>query len=194
MVERSRLISPPDDFLRAFPKLNFTNSFALVTEGEAVLVTDPTLLADVYNSRSRLASAVRSRGAFLMSFSGDFSAPIWWCRPYLVIPTRYRRSRTPRPIPRRATVVGQVFTDSGSVVFLPLPPDLPSGIGRAVASVLAQHNGARLRFPPARWTLWYEQFKSPRPNWDHLYRDIVVRLDLVDSTHGTGRSAGAARG
>ncbi len=65
MIERQRLIKPADDFVAAFPGLNFRNRRSFVTAGEKVLLVDPTYIADVYNSTDEIASFLRDHGLFL---------------------------------------------------------------------------------------------------------------------------------
>lgn len=81
MIDPRRLIRSTDKFHAAFPGLNFPETFAFQTRGEPVLVTDPTYLADVYNSPVEPALSLREHGCFLMDFGGDTSCPVWWKPP-----------------------------------------------------------------------------------------------------------------
>jgi hypothetical protein len=50
MIDPGRLVDPQDNFRSTFPRVDFRDVYELATAGEQLLVTDPTYLADVYNS------------------------------------------------------------------------------------------------------------------------------------------------
>jgi hypothetical protein len=178
VVEITRLIKPAEDFIAAFPGLNFRNRRRLVTAGEKVLLVDPTYIADVYNSTDELASFLREEGLFLMDFGGDTAVPVWWKPPFLVVPiSMHLQDRSP---PAGAKVVTEeIGCDSGSFVFLPLPPEVPSSLRSKVKEVLGENNAVALRLPAGRWTAYYEQFDAPRANMVGLYRNIVLKHTVI---------------
>ena len=80
MIQRTRLIKPPERFQGQFsdaPEIDFRDIYQFQTSGEPILVTDPTYLADVYNSKDPDASFLRAHGVFLMDFGGDTGGPVW---------------------------------------------------------------------------------------------------------------------
>jgi hypothetical protein len=175
MVEPERLIQPSDDFRRAFPELDFRDVYSLTTAGEQVLITDPTYLADVYNSTDKVASLLRQKGVFLMQFGGDVRCPVWWRPPYILLPTS-NSMPDDEEVPEGAQVLAEdVHTDSGSFIFLPLTDDLSHEVKKSVEQLVHERNGAVIDLPAGKWVFYYEQFPAPAENVVGLYRNIVVR-------------------
>ncbi len=178
MVETRRLIEPDEDFLAAFPGLNFRNRRSFVTAGEDVLLVDPIYIADVYNSEDEIASLVRDRGLFLMDFGGDVDVPVWWREPFLVMPISMHYQRLDVPSGARV-LTERVVCDSGSFVFLPLPPDMPLDLLGVVRESLRVGDAVSLPLPEGRWTAYYEQFEAPEANEVGLYRNIVLKRSSI---------------
>jgi len=169
------LIDPTDDFRGAFPDLDFRDVYRLTTTGEPVLITDPTYLADVYNSTDEAASLLRAKGVFLMQFGGDVSCPVWWQPPDLLLPLS-NSLPDDAVAPAGAEVIAEeVHTDSGSFIFLPLTDELPPELQEGVAEILRGGNGAALSLPAGEWRFYYEQFPAPGENLVGLYRNVVAR-------------------
>jgi hypothetical protein len=179
VVELQRLIKPADDFVTAFPGLNFRNRRSIVTSGEKVLLVDPIYIADVYNSDDEVASFLRKDGLFLMDFGGDSSGPIWWKSPYCVMPISLHQN-DPKAPSDAEVLIENVGCDSGSFVFLPLSENIPRSVGKIVKAVLKEKNAAALQLPAGRWTAYYEQFDPPQPNMAGLYRNIVLKHSTVN--------------
>ena len=191
MVETQRLIKPADDFSAAFPGLSFQNRRSLVTDGEQMLLVDPTYIADVYNSADELASFLREHGLFLMDFGGDTAVPVWWKPPFLVMPISMHLENLNAP--SGATVlIEEIGCDSGSFVFLPLSAGIPPGVQRKVKEVLGDKNAVALWLPAGRWRAYYEQFDAPQANMVGLYRNIVLKHTAVNN--GVRYPTGAGRG
>lgn len=175
MVESERLIHPPDDFRSAFPEFEFRDVYTLTTSGEQVLITDPTYLADVYNSVDEATSFLRARGVFLMQFGGDVSCPVWWQPPYILLPIS-NSMPDDEEVPEGVKVLAEdVHTDSGSFIFLPLTDELLPELKESVDEVLREGNGVALNPPAGRWNFYYEQFPAPSENLIGMYRNIVAR-------------------
>ena len=191
MVETRRLIKPADDFIAAFPGLNFRNRRSLVTAGEKMLLVDPTYVADVYNSTDKLASFLRRQGLFLMDFGGDTAVPVWWKPPFLVMPISMHLENL-RPPSGVKVLTEEIGCDSGSFVFLPLPAKIPARVRRKVNEVLRHNNALLLRLPAGRWTAYYAQFDAPRANMVGLYRNIVLKHTTIRG--GASQAKGVGRG
>lgn len=183
MVETRRLVEPADDFVAAFPGLNFRNRRSLVTTGEKVLLVDPIYIADVYNSTNEVASFLRDRGLFLMDFGGDTAVPVWWKPPFLVMPISMHRENLDAPS-GADVLTEQIGCDSASFVFLPLSADVPRGVQSKVKEVLGDNNAVALPLPAGRWTAFYEQFEAPQLNMVGLYRNVVLMHSPSSSPKG----------
>ncbi len=178
MIDSTRLIIPLDKFCKGFPELNFREVYHFQTLGEPILVTDPTYLADVYNSKDDIATSLRDRGVFLMDFGGDVSGPIWWQYPYVLVPISNHLSLDDLLPPLGVTVLAnEIGTDSGSFIFLPVTNDLPPTLQAEINEVVAKNNGALLRLPSGNWTVYYEQWDAPEGKPATFYRNIVMKLE-----------------
>jgi hypothetical protein len=186
VVETQRLVEPGDDFVAAFPGLNFRNRRSVVTTGEKVLLVDPTYIADVYNSTDEVATFLRDQGLFLMDFGGDTSVPVWWKPPFLLMPISMHHENFDAPSGAEV-LAEEIGCDSGSFVFLPLSADMPRGVQSKVTEVLRENNAVPLRIPAGRWTAFYEQFEPPQANMVGLYRNIVLKHSPSSSPEGGGR-------
>ncbi|MCP4528020.1 MAG: hypothetical protein GY833_19200 [Aestuariibacter sp.] len=181
MADTNRLIKPRDKFCESFPDLNFQETYNLHTSGEPVLIADPIYLADVYNSKDKVASFLRAHGVFIMDFGGDVSSPVWWQHPFVLLPISMHLSDKDLKPPEGITVlVDEVGTDSGSFVFLSLAKDLPIDVNVKVNKVLAENNGALLELPAGNWDVFYEQWDAPEQRLDSLYRNIVLRWEPME--------------
>jgi hypothetical protein len=180
MIKPECLIRPEDQFREGFPTLGFREEYSFRTSGEPVLVTDPTYLADVYNSHDEEACYLRAHGVFVMDFGGDTSCPVWYKDPYLMLPISMPLTDDARPLqlPTGARVLAdEVGTDSGSFIFLPLVSDLPSKLQAEVNAVLTRRTGATLALPAGHWTLFYQQWDPTKGYPASLYRDIVLKRE-----------------
>lgn len=178
MVDPNRLVKPRDRFCESFPNMGFREVYVFCTSGEPVLVTDPTYLADVYNSTDEMASFLRTRGVFVMDFGGDVSGPVWWQPPFVLLPISMHLSNKDLVPPEGATILtSDVGTDSGSFIFLPLTEDLPLALKVQIDRVLAQNNGALLELPAGKWSVFYEQWDAPEERLRSLYRNIVLKWE-----------------
>ena len=186
MVETRRLVESADDFVAAFPGLNFRNRRSLVTTGEKLLLVDPIYIADVYNSTDEVASFLRDRGLFLMDFGGDTAVPVWWKPPFLVMPISMHQQNFDAPSGAEV-LAEQIGCDSGSFVFLPLSADMPHGVQSKVKEVLGENNAVVLPLPAGRWTAFYEQFEPPQANMVGLYRNVVLKHSPSSSPEDAGR-------
>jgi len=186
VVETQRLIEPEDDFVAAFPGLNFRNRRSLITVGEKILLVDPIYVADVYNSTDEIASFLRDRGLFLMDFGGDTAVPVWWKEPFLVMPISMHHEN--RDAPSGAEVLAkEIGCDSGSFVFLPLSVDMPPAVQSKVKEVLGKNIAVALPLPAGCWIAFYEQFEAPEANMLNLYRNVVLKHAPSGSPDGAGR-------
>jgi hypothetical protein len=174
VVETQRLIEPGDDFVAAFPGLNFRNRRSVVTTGENVLLVDPIYIADVYNSTDEVATYLRDRGLFLMDFGGDSSVPVWWKPPFLLMPLSMHDKSLDTP-PGVEVLTEEIGCDSGSFVFLPLSADVPRGVQSKVKEALGEGGAVALRLPAGHWSAFYEQFEAPQANMVSLYRNVVLK-------------------
>lgn len=174
MIDPARLVRPQDPFRQAFPDLGFRQVYSFHTGGEPVLLTDPTYLADVYNSTEEAASYLRAHGVIVMDLGGDVTSPVWYAHPYVLLPISVHLADDDLEPPAGATVLAQeVGTDSGSFIFLPLTADLPPALAADVRKVLADGNGAALPLPAGRWAVYYEQWDAPQ-EWPAAFRRNVV--------------------
>ena len=173
MVDTQRLVEPGDDFVAAFPGLNFRNRRSVVTAGEKVLLVDPTYIADVYNSMDEVATYLRDHGLFLMDFGGDSSAPVWWKPPFLLIPISMHNQDL-NAASGAEVLTEEIGCDSGSFVFLPLSADMPRTVQSKVEEVLGESSGVALRLPAGHWSAFYEQFEAPQASMVSLYRNVVL--------------------
>lgn len=174
MVATERLIDPSDDFRSAFPGLNFRDAYTLTTHGEQILITDPTYLADVYNSTDEAAAFLREKGVFLMQFGGDVRCPVWWQPPYLILPISNSIAEDEMPPADVEVLANEVFTDSGSFIFLPLTTELHPEVEDKVHEALREESGVALSLPAGRWRFYYEQFPAPGENLVGLYRNVIA--------------------
>lgn len=174
MVKKDRLIEPTDDFVSGFPNAGFCNRKVLQTNGEPILVCDPTYIADVYNSQDDVAAYIRAYGVFLMEFGGDASCPIWWKPPFILLPLSMHLDGDVKMPDDVEVWVNEIGTDSGSFVFLPLSDGLPEKLMSAVLVQVELGNAALLPVPSGSWTAMYEQFDAPQANMRQLYRNIVI--------------------
>jgi hypothetical protein len=180
IVNPNRLTKPEDKFHKAFPEFNFREVYSFQTSGEPVLLTDPTYLADVYNSGDEIASFLRAHGIFVIDFGGDVSSPVWWQPPFVLLPISMHISDRDLEPPEEVTVLAEeVGTDSGSFVFLPLTEELPWALKARVDKVLAENNGALLELPAGKWGVFYEQQDAPEERLKSLYRNIVLKWEPV---------------
>jgi hypothetical protein len=187
VIETRRLVKPTDDFVAAFPGLNFRNRRSLVSAGERLLLVDPIYIADVYNATDDIATFLRDRGLFLMDFGGDTNVPVWWKEPFLVMPISMHHESLNAP-PGFKVLTEEIGCDSGSFLYLPLSEDIPRGVQRKVKEVLGQNNAVALRLPAGRWTAYYEQFDAPQTSMVRLYRNIVLKhKPPLGSPRGAGR-------
>ncbi len=175
IVDPNRLIRPECTLCRDFPGLGFRDVFSFETSGEPVLLTDPTYLADVYNSRDEVASFLRAHGVFVADFGGDTGGPVWWQPPFVSFRIATSSSdQYPEPPEGVIALAEEVGTDSGSFVFLPLTDDLPPDLRAEVDRVLAENNGVLLPLPAGRWSVFYEQLDGTPESW---YRNIVLKWE-----------------
>ncbi len=177
MTERFRLVKPKFNLRARFPALDFSDRGTFQTGGEAVLVTDPIYLTDVYNSQEGTASFVRQHGVIVWDFGGDTSGPVWWQPPSLKIAFALDSGEPP---PSATVMADEVGCDSGSLVFLPLTKALPPGLRAQVDRVLVANSGVALTLPAGTWTVWYEQHDSEEWNAE-FFRDIVALWEPDES-------------
>jgi hypothetical protein len=177
-VHPKRLIRPDDEFRRGFPRLDFSEHYTFRTSGEPVLISDPTYVADVYNSKGKVADYLRANGVFIMNFGGDVAGPVWYRHPYLLLPISIQSADEQMEPPKGVSLLAEkVFTDSGSFVFLPLRNSLLPTLRRSIGKVIADKNAVIVLLPPNRWTVFYEQGPTPRDSYRTFHRNIVVRAD-----------------
>jgi len=177
MINPARLIIPKDKFREAFPDLDFREVYSFRTTGNPFLITDPIYLADVYNSKSEIASFLRAHGVFIMDFGGDGFWQVWWKHPHLLIPiSLHLLDEDLEPPEGVAVIASEVGTDSGSFIFLPITEELPPDLKVEIEKVLAENNGALLNLLAGKWSVFYEQWDAPDPNQRGLYRNIVLEL------------------
>lgn len=179
MVDTKCLIEPEDDFRETFPELNFQNRRSFQTNGESVLLVDPTYLADVYNSMDPVASFIREHGLFLMDFGGDAAVSVWWKEPYLVLPIAMHHQDLTATAGAKLLVT-EIGCDSGSFVFLPLLTDIPHEVRRKLDQAIDENDAATLVLPAGCWTAFYEQFETPQANMAGLYRNIVLKYSVPE--------------
>ena len=166
------------DFCLRFPDVDFRDVHRFQTAGEPVLITDPTYLADVYNSDDDSASYLRAHGVFVSRFGGDTSGPVWWQSPFLLLPISVHLSNAGLRSSLDITVLAEeVGTDSGSFIFLPLADDLLQDVRVKVDSVLAHDNGAALSLPAGSWSVFYEQWEDGQGQPSEHYRNIVAKWE-----------------
>jgi hypothetical protein len=179
IVETKRLIVPADEGLEKIGEgLKFRGEFWLETRGEPVLLTDPTYLADVYNSKDdEKATYVREHGVLLLDFGGDTGSPVWWRPPYLILPLSMHYKADLSPGEDVKVFAREVSCDSGSFVFLPVTDEMPTSLKKEIQEVIQKGHGALLPLPPGRYSFFYEQFDAPQSNMASMYRNIVVRKD-----------------
>lgn len=143
--------------------------------GQELLITDPSYIAEVYQSPDDEAAVyVRSRGVFVSQFGGDFSCPVWWIDPFLILPVAVSSSAQ-RRAPKGATVMAKrILCDSGSYVFLPVTRRWPQHLRDATAKVVADGHGARVRIPPGRYRVVYDQLGESGTLTSANTRNIVA--------------------
>jgi hypothetical protein len=147
-----------DDPTKDFPGLGFTGSDTLVLDGDDLLITDPTYLADVYNQNDDpVAAYVRANGVIMYNFGGDASCPVWWQDPFLVLPLSVCPPHDPATAMGAIEVADEIGCDSGSFLFLPIRHSQPSSVESAIKRVLAERIGARVALPSGRYRIFYEQ-------------------------------------
>jgi hypothetical protein len=182
MINPDRLIVPSDNFDEGFPSLGFSNKYSMETLGEEILITDPTYLADVYNSRDPISSFLRDNGVFVMDFGGDVSGPVWWSDPYVAIPISLHYSESDLESNTAVDVLAEeVGTDSGSFIFLPLTADLPNELTTTIKKLVSDKNAVLLDLPAGRWYVFYEQFEPKPGSPESFYRNIVLKWEKSKS-------------
>lgn len=176
LVNPEHLIRPDDNFREGYPLLDFSEIFFFENTDDMVLITDPTYLADIYNSTDKLASFLRQHGVIVMNFGGDVSTPIWFQKPYLIIPIALDTSS--ENIPNDIEVlVEEIGTDSGSFIFLPITDKTPIALMEKINNVVSNKNGVFLQIPKGKWNVLYEQRGEPEEKYPTLYRNIVACLE-----------------
>ena len=171
-ADRLRPIEDANDW---FPALGFAGADTLQLGGEAVLVTDPIFLADVYNPNDDpVAAYVRAQGVVVADFGGDSSCSVWWRDPVLLLPLSGRSPRDPSQVAGAVRVAEEVGCDSGSFVFLPIRAESPAPVRAVIDQVLAARNSAAVQVPAGRYRVSDEQHDPPA-GWPASFgRDIVV--------------------
>jgi hypothetical protein len=84
----------------------------------------------------------------------------------------------------------EIGCDSGSLLFLPVSPDIPRGVRSKVKEVLGENNAVALRLPAGRWTAFYEQFEAPQANMVGLYRNVVLKHSPIEKAKRSARGVG----
>jgi len=177
-VDRDHLLPIPD--LREwYPSLGFSHQSHLVVEsGDKMLVTDPIYLADIYNLKDDTdADYIRKHGVVVSDFGGDTSCPMWWCEPWIILPTSSSidsayRSTLPATVDVLASEVG---CDSASFVFMTLQDGVPRSLINKVDSLLRCQNGVAISLLPGCYQFYLEQQPGcPQANMAGLYRNIVA--------------------
>lgn len=130
------------------------------TEGESVLIADPTYLADVFSSEDATARYIRTHGVILDDFGGDICCPVCWQFPFLWMPLTDTEKESLPPLDIRV-LSPSVCCDSACFVFLPMSQEIPCELKERWA-----HDGAMLELPSGIWSVWYEgkrdMFGRPR--------------------------------
>jgi hypothetical protein len=135
MADSSLLADPVrfvsiDDPTKDFPGLGFTGSDTFDLDGDDLLITDPTYLADVWNrTDNSVAAYVRANGVIVYNFGGDDSCPVWWQDPFLVLPLSVCSLQDPATVIGAIEVAEEVGCDSGSFLFLPIRESQPCLVG-----------------------------------------------------------------
>lgn len=130
----------------------FREDASFRTEGEPVLITDPMYLADVFHGEDTIACYLREHGVILDDFGGDFTCPVWWQPPYLILPVDSALKTTP---PAGASALAtNVGCDSARLIFLPLKEPLPTDL-RNRLSDLDPELEVVVTLPPGIWSIWY---------------------------------------
>lgn len=172
LADRSRLIPlvNPDESHR---NMGFSGKSELTVGSDGVFVTDPILLADVYNDQDDpVASYLRSEAVIVIDFGGDAACPVLWDAPILLLPTGVGEFEAPKGT---ATLSEQVGCDSGSFVFIDLSDDLPEGLTDSIRDVESKRNGATLQLPPGTLKFHLEQLppEAGSERYPHWFRNIV---------------------
>lgn len=180
MINETNLIEPADDFANDFPELEFSNRFQIKTNGESILVCDPTYLADVYNSCDLHSQYLQKNAIFLKDFVGDCSGPILWQEPFVLLPASisYNKDHSQHHADNVSIMCGQIAIDSGSVCFLSTE-ELPREIGDEFVKLKRDGLAAELPVPAGRWTAMYEQMEVEDDLDAEFFRNIVLRHSIV---------------
>ncbi len=177
ILDPLRLITPKDEFKTNFPGMNFRELYEFETRGEPILITDPTYLSDVYNENDILSEYLKKNGVFLMEFGGDVGGPVWWQEPYIFIPVALGMCDEDGEIetPPGVIELGEVVTDSGSFIFLPVKSDLPNSLKSIIDDVIENNNGVIVNLPGGKWEVFYEQLEPDGKHDASWLRNIVVQ-------------------
>jgi hypothetical protein len=174
IVDPARLNRPTFNLREYFPEFGWNASHDVDVPSEGVVITDPTYIADVYNSDDPVAAFLRLHGTFIYDIGGDCSAPVWLADPFVVMPVSVHYEDEPVCPDDAIELVTDVGCDSGSFVLLPFS-NLPADVHSRIRSALDANNAHLLQIPPAQWSLKFEQFDPPQPNMLALCRNIVLQ-------------------
>lgn len=176
MIDKSKLIIPKEDFISAFPVLNFNNKYEFDIYTEQLFISDPILLSDIYHSNDQVSLFLRSNACFLMDFGGDIDTQVLYNHPFIYLPICNDSVNNYFINHENTSILSKrIISDSGSLIFLPITNSITSQLQAIIDTIITENNGSIVNLHNGHWKLFYEQWPSSAPNLIALNRNIVIQ-------------------
>ena len=147
-----------------------------VIENELLLIVDLVHIGSIlnpYNSPS--ASYVRTHGVIVHSHICLELRPIFWGKPFLLLPLSCHLKENLADYEDIGNIVGNISCSSGSFLMLPIREDTPTPLGCLMDEALSKEIGARIKIPNGTYRVFYEQFEVPEGAKKILYQNIAIQ-------------------
>jgi hypothetical protein len=148
----------------------------LVIDNGFLLIIDLSYIGNIlnpYNSPS--ADYVRTHGVIVSSDIHPEYCPVFWRKPFLLLPMSCHLNENLAGYADIGTVVGKISCLSGSLLFLPVREDIPTPLGDRIDKTLANEPGMQVMMPNGTYRIFYEQFGVAEKSDKKWYQNIVVR-------------------
>ncbi len=170
-VADSRLIAPDDNLAENSPGLGFRNETCVAVSSEYLYISDPTYIADIYNSNDSFSAYLKQNGVVLANFGGDTDGPIYYKDPYVLILIA-SQSENNLDAGGVLNVFDDIGTDSGSFIVFAERDDIPADMRPVIGALQADSLLAKIKVANGNYCAFYEQ-------WDGdpaaFYRNIVLK-------------------
>ena len=147
-----------------------------VIDNELLLIVDLVHIGSIlnpYNSPS--ASYIRTHGVIVHSHICPELRPIFWGKPFLLLPLSCHLKENLADYEDVGNIVGNISCSSGSFLMLPIHEEIPTPLGSLMDDALTKKSGACVKIPNGTYRVFYEQFETPGGVKKELYRNIAVQ-------------------